>query len=106
MGNGDEGALKLMMEHDDFKRRLQFLQAHTKTGQFIEHYGTQGVYDGDFLYGMRHGKGVHDFRGESYNGEWKWDNGTARVSSLCPTGPKLRGTGKMASRMASPPWST
>lgn len=90
--SGDEGALRVMMDHDDFKRRLQFLQSHTKSGQFVEHYGTQGAYDGDFLYGMRHGKGVHNFREESYDGEWKWDQRHGRGELSLPDGSKVKGS--------------
>jgi hypothetical protein len=89
---GDEGALKVMMEQDDFKRRLHFLQAHTKTGEkLIEHYGTQGIYEGDFLYGMRHGKGVHQFMEESYDGEWKWDQRHGKGELSLPDGSKIKG---------------
>jgi len=89
---GDEGALKVMMDQDEFKRRLQFLQSHAKTGeQLIEHYGPKAKYEGDFLYGMRHGKGKHEFRGESYDGEWKWDQRHGRGELSLPDGSKVKG---------------
>merc|ERR1719359_987679 len=49
------------------------MQGHSKTGKFIEQYGADGRYEGHFLYGMRHGKGNHEFRGEVFEGDWKWD---------------------------------
>jgi len=58
---------------EPFRKQLEFLNVHSRTGRFIEQYGTDGRYEGDFLYGMRHGKGTHEFRGEVYDGEWKWD---------------------------------
>jgi len=58
---------------DPFQKQLQFLHHHSKTGAFVEQYGTDGHFDGEFLYGLRHGKGRHDFKGEVYQGEWKWD---------------------------------
>lgn len=62
-----------MLNNETFQKQLQFLQAHARTGHFIESYGTDGRYEGEFLHGMRHGKGQHEFRGEVYDGEWKWD---------------------------------
>eukprot|EP00928_Gymnodinium_smaydae_P054442 TRINITY_DN38206_c0_g1_i1.p1 TRINITY_DN38206_c0_g1~~TRINITY_DN38206_c0_g1_i1.p1 ORF type:complete len:656 (+),score=166.83 TRINITY_DN38206_c0_g1_i1:137-2104(+) len=62
-----------LFSKEDFKKRMQYLHSHSKTGNFIEHYGTQGIYEGEFLYGMRHGKGTHEFRDEVYEGDWKWD---------------------------------
>merc|ERR1712146_76978 len=46
---------------------------HSKTGHFIEEYGEDGHFEGDFLCGFRHGRGKHVFRGRTYEGEWKWD---------------------------------
>lgn len=63
-----------LLGEDGFQKQLQFLCSHARTGHFIEQYGTEGMYEGEFLYGMRHGKGTHEFRGEVYDGEWKWDN--------------------------------
>lgn len=59
---------------EGFQKQLQFLCSHSRTGHFIEQYGADGMYEGEFLYGMRHGKGSHEFRGEVYEGDWKWDN--------------------------------
>lgn len=58
---------------DTFQQNMQFLVGHAKTGRFVEQYGADGRYEGDFLYGMRHGKGKHEFRGEVFDGDWKWD---------------------------------
>mmetsp|Transcript_8930 Transcript_8930/g.24757 ORF Transcript_8930/g.24757 Transcript_8930/m.24757 type:complete len:348 (-) Transcript_8930:141-1184(-) len=56
-----------------FQKQLQHLHNYSKTGQFIEQYGAEGRFEGELLYGMRHGKGEHEWRGEVYQGEWKWD---------------------------------
>mmetsp|Transcript_87580 Transcript_87580/g.195825 ORF Transcript_87580/g.195825 Transcript_87580/m.195825 type:complete len:347 (-) Transcript_87580:137-1177(-) len=56
-----------------FTKQLQFLHSHAKTGTFVEQYGADGRFEGEFLHGMRHGKGTHEFRGEVYQGDWKWD---------------------------------
>jgi len=71
---GDEGIhWDESLGKEGFQKQLQYLHCHAKTGQFIEQYGAEGHFEGDFLYGMRHGKGEHEFRGEAYEGEWKWD---------------------------------
>merc|ERR1719203_233909 len=70
---GGKGCWDTAVGQDKFQKELQFLCGHARTGQYIEQYGVDGHYDGEFLYGMRHGKGLHEFRGELYDGEWKWD---------------------------------
>eukprot|EP00929_Paragymnodinium_shiwhaense_P061142 TRINITY_DN30531_c0_g1_i1.p1 TRINITY_DN30531_c0_g1~~TRINITY_DN30531_c0_g1_i1.p1 ORF type:complete len:379 (+),score=65.21 TRINITY_DN30531_c0_g1_i1:88-1224(+) len=67
------GHFSYLFEDGGFKKNMQFLTANTKSGHFIESYGIQGRYDGDFMYGMRHGLGKHEFHGETYDGNWKWD---------------------------------
>lgn len=62
-----------LFRNDNFQKKLQFITNHARTGHFIERYGVDGHYEGEFLYGMRHGKGVHEFRGDVYEGEFKWD---------------------------------
>jgi len=62
-----------LLENEMFQKRMQFLRDRAKTGQFIEQYGEEGYYEGEFLYGMRHGQGKHFFRSQVYEGEWKWD---------------------------------
>jgi hypothetical protein len=62
-----------LLGNEVWQKRLQFLHDHARTGHYVELYGSDGQYDGDFLNGMRHGKGKHTFRGELYDGEWKWD---------------------------------
>jgi hypothetical protein len=56
-----------IMGNDAFQKRLQFLQEHSRTGTFIEQYGEDGMYEGDFMHGMRHGKGRYEFRKEVYD---------------------------------------
>lgn len=60
-------------KNEIFQKRMQFLRDRAKTGYFIEQYGDEGNYEGEFLYGMRHGRGKHVFRQQTYDGEWKWD---------------------------------
>lgn len=62
-----------VMTKEPFQKQLQFLHTHSKTGTFVEQYGADGRFEGEFLNGMRHGKGLHEFRGEVYQGDWKWD---------------------------------
>lgn len=64
----------VLLGNDSFQKRMQFLHEHSRTGtDIIEQYGTDGEFEGDFLHGMRHGKGTYTFRQEVYKGEWKWD---------------------------------
>jgi len=63
-----------LLTNETFQKRMQFLHEHARTGHFIEQYGVDGCYEGQFLHGMRHGKGTHEFRNEVYEGEWKWDH--------------------------------
>lgn len=72
-------------------QQMQFLEQHSRTGHFTEQYGEGGSYEGEFLYGMRHGKGIHSFRGEVYEGEWKWDQRHGWGSSKLPDGSQIRG---------------
>lgn len=58
---------------NDFQKRLEYLSNHARTGHFIEQYGTNGRYEGEFMHGQRHGSGCHVFGEEHYEGEWKWD---------------------------------
>jgi len=62
-----------LLRNETFQKRMQFLRDRAKTGHFIEQYGDEGYYEGEFLYGMRHGRGKHVFREQVYEGEWKWD---------------------------------
>lgn len=63
----------VLLGNDSFQKRMQFLHEHSRTGNFIERYGTEGMFEGEFLHGMRHGKGTYEFRQEVYEGEWRWD---------------------------------
>jgi len=62
-----------LMCSDSFQKRMQFLHDHARVGHNVEEYGEEGRYEGEFLNGMRHGHGLHTFRGEMYDGDWKWD---------------------------------
>lgn len=68
-----EDKYKQLSESAAFKQRMQFLTTNSKMLQGSEEYGEEGRYAGEFLYGMRHGKGTHQWRGQVYDGEWKWD---------------------------------
>lgn len=70
---GIASAWDTVLLNDAFQKQLQFLNTHARTGYFIEQYGKDGTYEGEFLYGMRHGQGIHEFREEVYEGEWRWD---------------------------------
>jgi hypothetical protein len=71
--SSDSTLWESMFDGEKFKKQMQFLEAHSKTGHCTEQYGEDGSYEGEFLYGMRHGKGTHTFRGETYEGDFKWD---------------------------------
>jgi len=74
-----------------FQKKIEYLVDHARTGQFVEQYGAEGRYDGDFLYGMRHGKGTHEFRDEVYEGEWKWDNRHGSGTLTLKDGSQIKG---------------
>lgn len=76
---------------DSFQKQLQFLHNYAKTGSFVEQYGPEGHYHGEFLNSMRHGKGEHEFRGEVYDGEWKWDKRHGSGKMLFADGSQIRG---------------
>jgi len=71
--DGSKGGWEVLLCNENFQKRMQFLADHSRTGHYIEQYGADGMYEGDFLHGMRHGKGKYEFRDEVYEGEWKWD---------------------------------
>lgn len=75
---------------EEVQTRIKQMRQHSKTGTFVEHYGTEGVYEGEFLYGMRHGRGTHTFRGEAYDGEWKWDQRHGWGELTLPDGSKIQ----------------
>jgi len=90
-GKKNRPACEQLFEADEFQKKMQYLSDHSRTGHFIEHYGTQGRYEGEFLYGIRHGKGVHEFAGEVYDGEWKWDNRHGWGTLSLPDGTQIKG---------------
>ncbi|CAK0814482.1 unnamed protein product, partial [Prorocentrum cordatum] len=88
----DGGTWDNLFSSSGFKHQLQFLEQHSKSGHFREEYANgEGSYDGEFLYGMRHGKGTHVFRGEAYEGDWKWDNRHGWGVCTLPSGSQIRG---------------
>jgi len=88
---GDGGLWEKLFNSTAFKQQLQFLEQHSRTGHFVEQYGEDGRYEGEFLYGMRHGKGSHEFRGEAYEGDWKWDMRHGWGVCTLPDGSQIRG---------------
>lgn len=79
---------------DEFQKRMQFLCGHAKTGTFTEMYGAEGKYEGEFLYGLRHGIGRHEFRLEVYDGEWKWDQRHGHGTLTVGDGSEVKGEWK------------
>jgi len=67
-------------------------QEHARTGTHVEQYGMDGQYEGDFMHGMRHGRGRYEFRGEIYNGEWKWDQRHGEGELKCSDGSTIKGS--------------
>jgi len=80
-----------LLGNDKFQKRMQFLHEHSRTGHFVEQYGADGKYEGEFLHGMRHGKGRYEFKGEIYDGEWKWDNRHGLGLLNCNDGTTIEG---------------
>jgi len=80
-----------LFTNQKFKKQMQFLHEHARTGHFTEQYGADGWYEGEFLHGMRHGKGKHEFRDEVYDGEWKWDQRHGWGSLRNPDGTVIEG---------------
>lgn len=90
-GKASNDAWDKLLTNDNFQKKMQFLTQHARTGHFVEQYGGEGRYEGDFLYGMRHGKGTHTFRGEVYDGEWKWDQRHGNGSFTAADGSQIIG---------------
>lgn len=80
-----------LLGNDKFQKRMQYLHEHARTGHFTEQYGPDGLYEGDFLHGMRHGKGKYEFRDEVYEGEWKWDHRHGWGELRCNDGTIIKG---------------
>lgn len=80
-----------IMGNDSFQKRLHFLQDYARTGNFKEQYGEDSMYEGEFMHGMRHGKGRYEFRKEIYDGEWKWDHRHGWGSLTCSDGTTMKG---------------
>jgi len=88
---GDMLGWDQQVKQDPIQKQLHFLHHHAKTGRFAENYGPEGRYHGDFLNSMRHGKGEHEFRGEVYDGSWKWDKRDGPGSLLLTDGTQITG---------------
>jgi len=83
-----------LMGADDMQKRMQFLSSHATTGISVEEYGADGRYEGEFLYGLRHGQGKHQFKNEVYEGEWKWDRRHGHGALTQRDGSKISGNWK------------
>eukprot|EP00434_Breviolum_minutum_P024203 symbB.v1.2.021370.t1/scaffold1843.1/size100617/6 len=79
---------------EDMKKRLEFLSWYATNGESKEELTDDGCYEGEFLYGMRHGKGKHTYQGQVYDGNWLW--GQRHGSGVCTQydGTKMLGTWK------------
>lgn len=77
---------------DGFRLKMEYMHDHGRTGQFVEHYGAEGQYEGEFLNSMRHGRGKHELRGEVYDGEWKWDFRHGAGESISKDGGQIKGS--------------
>jgi len=79
---------------EDMKKKLEFLSGYAVNGPSTEELKDDGLYEGEFLYGLRHGKGKHTFQKQVYDGSWLWGkrhgNGTCTESD----GTKVVGTWK------------
>eukprot|EP00933_Yihiella_yeosuensis_P042603 TRINITY_DN3723_c0_g1_i1.p1 TRINITY_DN3723_c0_g1~~TRINITY_DN3723_c0_g1_i1.p1 ORF type:complete len:382 (+),score=63.25 TRINITY_DN3723_c0_g1_i1:40-1185(+) len=82
------------LSQDTMQKRMQFLHTHANTGSGVEEYGDDGKYTGEFLYGLRHGQGTHEFKKEVYEGEWKWDRRHGRGTLTQADGTKISGVWK------------
>lgn len=80
-----------LLGKESFQKRMQFLHEHARTGNFIEQYGVDGMYEGEFVHGMRHGKGRYEFREEVYDGDWKWDQRHGWGCLTCNDGNTMKG---------------
>jgi len=89
--SGGAGSWDKLMGSDGFQKKLNFLTSTARTGHFVEEYGADGRFEGDFLYGMRHGKGTHTFRGEVYEGDWKWDQRHGFGTFTAADGSQIKG---------------
>lgn len=79
-----QGAYDKLMVSELFQKRTEFLRDKTMKGKCTETYGDTGYYEGEFLYGLRHGQGKHVYRKEVYEGEFKWDgrHGKGTLTSM------------------------
>jgi len=81
-----------LVQTDKFQKSLQSITSgDPRTGTFVEDYGEDAKYEGEFLHGQRHGKGTYKFRGETYEGEWKWDQRHGFGTFTQKDGTQLRG---------------
>eukprot|EP00913_Durusdinium_trenchii_P018843 g17706.t1 len=51
-------------------------------------------YEGEFLYGLRHGKGKHTYQGEVYEGSWLWGQRHGKGVCIQTDGTKVIGSWK------------
>jgi len=96
LGTEKRSGWDAILSAETFQKRLQFLHQHARTGHFMEQYGDDGTYEGEFQNGMRHGKGKYQFRNQSgmeevYDGEWKWDQRHGWGTLSCGDGTSIKG---------------
>jgi len=76
---------------DSYVKKMQNLFESERSGHCTMQYGTDGDFEGDVFCGMRHGQGKVLFRGETYEGEWRWDKRHGRGSAKLADGTQIDG---------------
>lgn len=89
---GGPVAWDALFNSDHFLKRMEFLCGHAKNGTFTEEYGPDSRYEGEFVNGLRHGRGKHEYKGEVYDGFWKWDQRDGPGVHTAGDGSKTSGT--------------
>ncbi|CAJ1442700.1 unnamed protein product [Effrenium voratum] len=79
---------------EDMKKRLDFLSGYATNGKSTEELKDDGLYEGEFLYGLRHGKGKHTFQDQVYEGQFMWGHRHGAGVCVKTDGTKTTGTWK------------
>ncbi|CAK9011761.1 unnamed protein product [Durusdinium trenchii] len=78
---------------EEMKKRLEFLSWYALNGESKEEL-PDVCYEGEFLYGLRHGKGKHTYQGEVYEGSWLWGQRHGKGVCIQTDGTKVIGSWK------------
>eukprot|EP00931_Biecheleriopsis_adriatica_P072178 TRINITY_DN4622_c0_g1_i1.p1 TRINITY_DN4622_c0_g1~~TRINITY_DN4622_c0_g1_i1.p1 ORF type:complete len:434 (+),score=96.73 TRINITY_DN4622_c0_g1_i1:81-1382(+) len=80
---------------DDMQKRMQWLGGNDKNERATEELDKMGgKYEGAFLYGLRHGDGKHEYKGEVYTGGFMWDKRHGAGTLTQSDGTTISGTWK------------